>query len=112
MEQPHDELETYLVVHPTNRVGGLVLTPVMFVDIAPTYPISNQGCNPLTIRGMNHQVQFMIGLVKSQTMDFQVTPPVISSIFIFELLHLRQGLGLMSLFGDWFHITKTNICWR
>ena len=23
-----------------------------------------------------------------------------------------QGLGLMSLFGDWFHITKTNICWR
>ena len=22
----------------------------------PTYPIYNQGCNPLTIRGMNHQV--------------------------------------------------------
>ena len=22
-----------------------------------------------------------------------------------------QGLGLMSLFGDWFHITKPNICW-
>ena len=27
------------------------------MDIAPTYPIYNQGCNPLTIRGMSHQVQ-------------------------------------------------------
>ena len=25
------------------------------MDIAPTYPIYNQGYNPLTIRGMNHQ---------------------------------------------------------
>ena len=24
----------------------------------------------------------------------------------------KQGLGLMSLFGDLFHITKPNICWR
>ena len=27
------------------------------MDIAPTYPIYNQGCNPLTIRGMSHQVE-------------------------------------------------------
>ena len=33
-----DALGGYLVVHPTNRLGGLVLTPVFFVDdIAPTY---------------------------------------------------------------------------
>ena len=26
------------------------------MDIVPTYPIYNQGYNPLTIRGMKHQV--------------------------------------------------------
>ena len=48
MEQPHDELETYLVVHPTNRVGGLVLTPVMFVDDLPPQKSheNHQGCGP------------------------------------------------------------------
>ena len=27
-------------------------------------------------------------------------------------INVYQGLGLMSHFGDWFHITKTNICWK
>ena len=35
-----------LVVHPTNREW--VSSPQLQVDIAPTYPIYNQGCNPLT----------------------------------------------------------------
>ena len=33
-----------------------VLTPVISGLIAPTYPIYNQGRNPLAIRGMSHQV--------------------------------------------------------
>ena len=41
------------MVHPTNRKCVIIL---LYVDIAPTYPIYNRGYNPLTIRGMNHQV--------------------------------------------------------
>ena len=32
----------YLVVHPTNRKW--VSSPQLYVDIAPIYPIYNQGC--------------------------------------------------------------------
>ena len=51
------------MVLPTDRVGGLkwVSSPQIFqwtqwTTCPHTYPIYNQGCNPLTIRGMNHQV--------------------------------------------------------
>ena len=40
---------------PTNRLGGLVDPSYKWTN--PTYPIYNQGYNPLTIRGMNHQVK-------------------------------------------------------
>ena len=45
----------YLVVHPTNRKW--VITPVISGHCPHLYPIYNQGCNPLTIRGMSHQVE-------------------------------------------------------
>ena len=39
---------------PTNR--GLVQPSEISGRLAPTYPIYKQGYNPLTIRGMSHQV--------------------------------------------------------
>ena len=51
----------YLLVHPTNRGCGLV-HPSSKWTLPLTYPIYNQGYNPLTIRGMNQQVLLFIQL--------------------------------------------------
>ena len=44
----------YLVAHPTNRKW--VITPVIDVDYSYLSHVNNWGYNPLTIRGMSHQV--------------------------------------------------------
>ena len=44
----------------------------------PTYPIYNQGCNPLTIRGMSHQVFIYyrpLSTVASCPLNLQAPPP-------------------------------------
>ena len=40
----------------SHLVSGLVHPRYFCGRLAPTYPIYNQGCSPLTIRGMSHQV--------------------------------------------------------
>ena len=53
-----NDITFYLVVHPTNRVGGLVHPRYFCGRLAPTkIPLKSPGLvHPLTIRGMSHQV--------------------------------------------------------
>ena len=51
-------LYDYILGGSSHLVSKWVITPVIsgLTPLIHTYPIYNQGCNPLTIRGMNHQV--------------------------------------------------------
>ena len=61
------------------------------MDIAPTYPIYNQGYNPLTIRGMNHQVEYGTGWMWiPKAIGFRI----LAGVDPIKKLHLMAALAM------------------
>ena len=71
-------------------------------DLFPGFSVRN---GPMTLDMLAWRLQLRLenpaALRQLRWISFEV---------FFSQFH--QGLGLMSLFGDLFHITKPNICWR